>query len=65
LGFLLLNQSRHDVILPSRDIPREFAHGADAIVLGCRAGDYIEARLVVLENSDIAYQGTPLSEACP
>jgi hypothetical protein len=65
LGFLLLNESRHDVILPIRDIPQDFDHAADAIVLGCLTEDYIEARLVLLEASGVAYQGVPLEQACP
>jgi hypothetical protein len=65
LGFLLLNGSRHDVVLPIKDVPRDFEHGADAIVLGCLAEDYIQARVVLLEGSGIAYQGVPLAEPCP
>ena len=65
LGFLLLNQSRHDVILATRYIPRDFAHGADAVVLGCRSEDYVDARLVLFLDSGITYQGTPISEPCP
>jgi hypothetical protein len=65
LGFLLLNDSRHEVVLPIRDVPLDFEHAADAIVVGCLAEDYIEARLVLLENSGIAFQGAPLAEPCP
>jgi hypothetical protein len=65
LGFLLLNATRHDVVLPIREVPQDFEHAADAIVLGCLTGDYVEARLVLLEDSGIAYQGVPLEEPCP
>jgi hypothetical protein len=65
LGFLLLNETRHDVVLPIRGVPQDFDHAADAIVLGCLVEDYIEARLVLLEDSGVAYQGAPLAEACP
>ncbi|MFH1184310.1 MAG: glycosyltransferase family 39 protein [Chloroflexota bacterium] len=65
LGFLLLNQSRHDVILATRQIPWDFTHAADVIVLGCRTEDYVDARLVLFLDSGITYQGTPISEPCP
>jgi hypothetical protein len=65
LGFLLLNGSRHDVVLPIREVPHDFEHADDAIVLGCLKEDHIEARLVLLENSGIAYRAVPLAEACP
>jgi hypothetical protein len=65
VGFVLLDESRHEVVLPIRDVPQDLEHAADAIVLGCIRDDFIEARLVLLEDSGIAYQEIPLSEACP
>jgi len=65
LGFLLLNQTRHDVVLPSRKMPQDLNHGADAIVLGCAADDYFEARLVLLVQSGLAYQSGDVAEPCP
>lgn len=64
LGFLLLNQSRRDVIFPSRVIPDPFPQAADAIVLGCQGADYMEARLVLFPDSDIAYLSAPLTQPC-
>jgi len=65
LGFLLLNESRHDVVLPTREVPRDFQHAADAIVLGCLVDDHIDARLVLIEDTGILYQGTSLNDPCP
>ncbi len=64
LGFLLLNQTRQDVLLPSRSIPAGLDHAADAIVLGCRRADYIEARLVLVPETDVLVEVAPLSDPC-
>jgi hypothetical protein len=64
IGFLLLNQSRHDVLMPIRDVPDVFPHAADAIVLGCQKEDYIEVRLILFPGIDRAYLSAPLSEPC-
>jgi hypothetical protein len=65
LGFLLLNATRHDVVLPIRPAPSDFPHASDVVVLGCQHSDYIDARLVLLINSDVAYLGRGLGEPCP
>jgi hypothetical protein len=65
LGMLLLNQNREDVVLASRQAPSPIEQGADAIVLGCRNADYIDARLLFFPASGEAYFGIPLTEACP
>jgi Dolichyl-phosphate-mannose-protein mannosyltransferase len=64
LGFELLNQSRKDVLLPSRTIPDPFPSASDAIVLGCQRTDYIEVRLILFPDSDTAYLSTPLTVPC-
>lgn len=65
LGFLLLNETRHDVLLPVRKVPLDLPHGADAILLGCQAADYIEARIVLIPSAQVAVKGAPVSEPCP
>jgi hypothetical protein len=65
LGFLLLNQARHDVVLRTRESPVNLAHASDAIVVGCEGGGYLDARLVVLVDLDLAFRGTPLASPCP
>jgi hypothetical protein len=65
LGLLLLNQNREDVVLASRQAPSSIEHGADAIVLGCRRADYIDARLLFFPVSGEAYFGRALTDACP
>ena len=64
LGFLLLNQSRHDAIFLVRQPGPGFAQGADAIVLGCQRTDHIEVRLIFFPGSDSAYLSSPLTQTC-
>jgi hypothetical protein len=64
LGFVLINQSRKDVVLPARMIPDPFPSDSDAIVLGCQRTDYIEVRLILFPVSDTAYLSTPLTVPC-
>ena len=53
LGFVLLNQSRHDAVMPLRQVGHGFTQGADAIILGCQRQDYIEVRLILFPDSDL------------
>jgi len=64
MGFVLLNQTRWEAVLPSRQMPLPFPHAADAIILGCRRQDYVEARLVFFPAEDVAHLSTPLSLPC-
>jgi len=52
LGFVLLTVSHANIVMPLDEAPAYFPHAADVLVLGCRADDYISARLVVLHNED-------------
>ena len=63
IGFLLLNQHSASVVFPSKRISN-FPHAADAIVLGCRRRDYIEARLIALPELDTLYLSEPFTETC-
>lgn len=65
VGFLLLNQSRHDVVLATRQSPEFLEHGSDAIILGCQGSEYLDARLVLLPAPGQAFLAKPLSEPCP
>ncbi len=65
MGFLLLNQTRHDAIFQSKDIPAPFPQGADAIVLGCQNQNYIDVRLILFPDSDSAFLSTALTNTCP
>lgn len=64
LGFILIGGSRNDAVFPTRSIPDPFPSGADAIVLGCWGSDYIDVRLILFPDSDIAYLSEPLTESC-
>ncbi|HEY5983805.1 MAG TPA: glycosyltransferase family 39 protein [Anaerolineales bacterium] len=65
LGFILLNGTRHDVVLPVHDIPKGIKHGMDAIVLGCIEEDHLEARLVLVVNSGVVYEAESGLAPCP
>jgi hypothetical protein len=62
-GFMLLNESLVDVILPARDA-QPLPHGADVILLGCRRDGYIEARLAAFPEANAAYKSDLLFEPC-
>jgi 4-amino-4-deoxy-L-arabinose transferase-like glycosyltransferase len=64
LGFLLLNQTSTPAVFPTRQVPGEIPHAADAIVLGCQKDDYVEARLIAFPALDIFYVSVPLTEPC-
>jgi hypothetical protein len=63
LGFLLLNQRSQSVVFPTKRIG-EFPHAADAVVLGCQRGNYVEARLVAFPEMDVIYFSEPFTEEC-
>ncbi len=64
LGFILLNQSRHDIVFPTRQLGGTFPQAADVVVLGCQRADYIEARLVYFPVLGAAYLSAPLDQGC-
>jgi hypothetical protein len=64
IGFLLLNQGSNLVVFPTKRLSN-FPHGMDAIVLGCRRGDHVEARWVAFPESDLLYFSEPFTETCP
>jgi len=64
LGFVLLNARRMNFIFPAREIPAPFPQAADAIVLGCKHADYIEARLVLFPDVGAAFLSAPLAQPC-
>jgi hypothetical protein len=64
LGFILLNSSRHDVVLPLRGAPGDFENASDAIVLGCQRDGFVEARLVFFPQSDLVFPGMNLGSTC-
>jgi hypothetical protein len=63
IGFLLLNQRSASVVFPSKRISN-FPHAADVIVLGCRRGDYVEARLVAFPELNSFYFSDPFTQTC-
>jgi hypothetical protein len=65
MGFLLLNESRQDVVLPMRESPQQFEHSVDAIMLGCEADGYLDARIVLFVDSGDAFLSTEGVAPCP
>jgi hypothetical protein len=63
IGFLLLNQGSVSVVFPTKRIS-DFPHAADAIVLGCKREDYVEARLIAFPELDAVYFSEPFTETC-
>ena len=66
-GFFLIGPNGQDNILLPGGIPEYLPHAADAIVIGCRERDYVDALMVVvLDERDAVYTRSPLPElACP
>ncbi len=64
MGFVLLNESRHDVVVPLKQAGAGFVQGTDAIILGCQRADYIEVRLILFPDLDVAYLTAPLTKSC-
>ena len=63
MGFLLLNQSSISVVLPTKRLP-SFPHAGDAIVVGCKRDNYVEARWIIFPELDSVYSNTEFPEAC-
>jgi hypothetical protein len=63
IGFLLLNQSSLSVVFPTKRLP-EFPHARDAIVVGCKHDDYLEARWIFFPELDLVYASEELPETC-
>ncbi|NTU76173.1 MAG: hypothetical protein HGA86_08645 [Anaerolineaceae bacterium] len=57
LGFLILGETMEPVRLPLYKSPAYFPNGQDVLVLGCRVGYTIEARLVVVGEKSALYTG--------
>jgi hypothetical protein len=64
MGFLLLNQSRHDAVMQTSGSGAQFSQGSDAIILGCQRQDYIEVRLILFPGSGDASLSGPFSPTC-
>ena len=63
MGFLLLNDSSHYVVLPTKRLP-QFPHAQDAIIVGCQTEDYVEAHWIVFPGLDSIYSSELPTETC-
>ncbi len=52
LGFILVGSGPAQIVLPIDDAPEYFPHASDAVVIGCRMGDYVEALAVIIQEND-------------
>lgn len=50
LGFLLIDDTRHGIVLAAKKSPARFPNRAGVTVLGCDHGDWIEAAAVVVQG---------------
>jgi len=64
LGFKLLNRDVREVVFPNKGVPVENVHGLDVILLGCQRENYIEARLLVFPNTNLAYLSDLALDLC-
>ena len=65
MGFYLLTPDGvTQSILPMKGA-RPFPNAADALLLGCQRGDYVEARLVFFPATGEAFENGPLDAPCP
>lgn len=63
MGFVVLNESFHDVVLASKG-PLLIPHSADVVLLGCQREDYIEARWIFFPESGEIFQVESPTIAC-
>ncbi|MBW7918270.1 MAG: hypothetical protein H3C52_03070 [Anaerolineales bacterium] len=65
MGFYLLTPDGvTQSILPMKGA-RPFPNAADALLLGCQHGDYVEARLVFFPATGEVFENGPLDAPCP
>ena len=66
-GFFLIGPHGQDNILLPGGMPGYLPHAADALVIGCREQNYLDAlTVIVLDDSGAVYTRSPMPElACP
>ncbi len=66
-AFVLIGPKGADGIVLPGGIPKYLPHTADALVIGCREKDYVDALLVILlDKTQTVYARSPMSEpTCP
>jgi hypothetical protein len=62
IGFILINNNHNDLIFITKET-LGFPQGADAIVLACASGDYLNVRVIDFGKNK-AFQSAPLSQPC-
>jgi hypothetical protein len=56
LGFLLMTNQIAPVVFPSKLVPSNFPDTGDAIILGCKHSDHIEARMIIFPAQNLIFQ---------
>jgi len=66
-AFVLIGPKGADGIVLPGGIPKYLPHTADALVIGCREKDYVDAlAVIILDATQTVYTRTPMSElTCP
>jgi len=61
LGFYLVGPQSVQVIVPLDDSPEFFPNAADVLVIGCPADDYLDAVVIIVQDTIIQAPTLPLS----
>ncbi|MBE9524052.1 MAG: hypothetical protein IMY76_03065, partial [Chloroflexi bacterium] len=61
LGFYLLGPQSAYVIVPLENSPVFFPNAADVLVIGCPTDDYLDAVIIIVQDTIIQAQELPLS----
>jgi hypothetical protein len=65
LGFLLMMTNQvTPFVFPSKIVPSNFPDTGDAIVLGCKQFDYIEARVIIFPAQNLIFQNDSPFATC-
>jgi hypothetical protein len=61
LGFYLVGPQSAHVIVPLENSPEFFPNAADALVIGCQADDFLDAVVIIVQDTIIQAPKLPLS----
>ncbi|MBN1304532.1 MAG: hypothetical protein JXA13_08860 [Anaerolineales bacterium] len=68
VGFLVVNKSILQGVLPLKEVPKNFSHGSDVILIGCPRGEgrtaYIDVISIAFLDEGLIYTYSPLPDNC-
>jgi hypothetical protein len=56
LGFYFMMNQTTPVVFQSKTVPANFPDAGDAIILGCKQLDYLEARIIIFPTQNLIFQ---------